>query len=398
MTVVGVAQEGFQNETRGDNPDLYFPISMREAISADWKGLEDRQNAWVTMFVRRKPGVSLADAENAINVPYRAQVEYAAARLKQPAPEMLKRFQARRIQLREGDYGRGGLREQASQSLWMMTGITAMVLLIACANVANLQLARATVRMREAAVRLAVGASRGQLIRAMLGESILLALAGAALGLLFSYTMIRGIVAALPGDEGFDAFFRPAPDARVLLVAMLLAAASGVAFGLFPALLATKTDLVTTLKDQAGQATGGVSSRFRKTLVTAQIALASMPLICGGLFAQPGQREPHRPGHARRPSPHLQRASQTEPLLERAQRATASPVDRADRGHPRCDAGELRVDARHRRRLQRHERERAGLYAHGHRRRGQRHQRRRRGLLPGHEHPADLRPRVHCRR
>src|SRR5580658_5043351 len=194
LTIVGVAQKGFLSERLGDSPAIYVPVSMKKALTPDWDAFQDRQNSWITLFGRVKPGVTLARADAAINVIYRGQLEKDIQLLRRPSPTFLQEFRAKKIVLRPGQYGRGRLREERRQPLLLLLGMTAMVLLISCANVANLQLARASARTREIAVRLAMGASRPQLIRQLLIEACILSLAGGLVGLVAAYWTLRGII------------------------------------------------------------------------------------------------------------------------------------------------------------------------------------------------------------
>jgi predicted permease len=285
MTIIGVAQKGFNGERLGNSPDVYAPIAMKKALSPDWDAYQDRKNYWITLFARLKPGVSLAQADAAINATYRGQLEKDIELLKQPSPNLLQKFRAKKIILRPGQYGRGGLREESQQPLLLLMGMTALVLQICCANVANLQLARAAARTREIAVRLALGASRVQLIGQLLIESCLLAVAGGALGLGAAYWTLRAIIASLPEVSNVQTFLSPGLDPRVMAFCFALSLVTGLAFGLFPALQSTRPDLVPTLKSQSGQGgTSGAASRFRKSLVTAQMAISLLLLICAGLF------------------------------------------------------------------------------------------------------------------
>jgi predicted permease len=286
MTIVGVTQEGFLSERVGSPPDIYMPISMKEQITPGWEGrLSDRRNAWVTMFGRLKAGVTLERAELEINVAYRAQLEQDIQLLRQPKPDFVERFRAREITLQAGEHGRGGLRDLSRQPLLLLFAMTALVLLIACANVANLQLARGAARAREVAIRLAMGASRGQLIRQFLVESWILALAGGVLGIFAALWTLRAILANIPAGRGLEGFVSTNLDARVLLFCLGLSFVSGLLFGLVPALQASKADLATTLKDQAGQVScSGSANAFRKTLVSGQVAISLLLLITAGLF------------------------------------------------------------------------------------------------------------------
>jgi predicted permease len=287
MTIVGVAQKGFLGERRGESPDIYAPISMKKALTPDWDAFADRQNYWITMFARLKPGETLAQADAAINATYRGQLEKDIQLLKQPSPNLLQRFRAKKIILRPGQYGRGSLRDQSRDPLLLLIGMTAMVLLISCANVANLQLARAAARTREIAVRLALGASRPQVIRGLLLESCLLAVAGGALGLAAAHWTLRAIIASMPPSTGMPTALSPNLDPRVLLFCLGLSIVTGFAFGLFPALQSTRPDMIPALKNQSGQISStGSANAFRKSLATAQVAISLLLLICAGLFAR----------------------------------------------------------------------------------------------------------------
>jgi putative ABC transport system permease protein len=287
MTIVGVARKGFMGERLGNLPDIYVLISMKKALTPDWDAFQDRKTYWVTLIGRLKPGVTLPQADTAINVTYRSQLEKDIQLLGHPSQNLLQRFRAKKILLRPGQYGRGGLREKSQQPLLLLIGMTAMVLLISCANVANLQLARASARTREIAVRLAIGASRPQLIRQLLLESCILAVAGGALGLGAAYWTLRAVIAAISASSGEQSFLTPSLDPRVLLFCIALSLASGLAFGLFPALQSTRPDLVAALKSQSGQTgSAGSANTFRKSLVTVQVAISLLLLISAGLFAR----------------------------------------------------------------------------------------------------------------
>ena len=287
MTIIGVAQKGFNGERLGNSPDIYAPIAMKKALTPDWDAFQNRRDYWISLFARLKPGVSLAQADAAINTTYRGQLEKDIQVFKQPGANFLLRFRAKKIVLRPGQYGRGGLREESQQPLLLLMGMTAMVLLICCANVANLQLARAAARTREIAVRLAMGASRSQLIGQLLVESCLIAVAGGAMGLVAAYWTLRAIIAYLPTSGGMQTFLTPSLDPRVMAFCFALSLVTGLAFGLFPALQSTRPDLVPTLKSQSGQGgASGAATRFRKSLVTAQMAISLLLLICAGLFTR----------------------------------------------------------------------------------------------------------------
>jgi predicted permease len=285
MTIVGVAEKGFDGERRGTSVDVFVPISMNREMTPDWNGFEDRRDHWVTLFGRLKPGLTRGMAAAAINLAYRAELEEDVAHLGRRSEEFLQRYRAKRIVLQPGGRGRGGLREQARPRLLLLMGMTLLVLLMACANVTSLQLARGAARAREVAVRLAMGASRRRLIRLLVTESFVLAGAAAGLGLLAAHWTLRILLPALPGGD--PALLSAQIDARVLSFCLLLSAATAVLFGLYPALQASRPDLVSFLKAQSGDAYLGLHrGLFRRSLVTAQVAVSLLLLVCAGLFVR----------------------------------------------------------------------------------------------------------------
>jgi predicted permease len=281
LTVVGVAPRGFIGTTLFNFvPDVWVPAMMQQTIApADGNYLEGRSNRWINARARLKPGVTLKQAEAALNV--------AAQQLARQYPQDDKDLRAHLIP--------GGTRMQpflvVNGMIPVTTGIMAvvvlLVLLVACANVANLMLARAASRAREMAIRVAVGASRMRLVRQLLTESVLLSLAAGALGLLFAVWFNDQSKRFYPSldfqttDLDYDARF----DLRLLPFTFLISLATAVFFGLFPALRASKVDQVSAMK---GESTAVRVGRFRigrgNLLVMLQVALSCVLLICGGLF------------------------------------------------------------------------------------------------------------------
>jgi len=287
MTIVGVAQKGFVSEMPGTTPDFFVPIMMKREMTPDRDGLKDRRDYWVTLFGRLKPGTTIEQATAAINTTYRAQLEQDLALLTNPNADLRARFAAKKIVLRPGHYGRGQLRENGRRPLQLLLAMTLLVLLIACANVANLQLARALAQTREMAVRLALGASRRRLLGHLLFESLVLAAAGGALGLAVAHWTLRGILATLPPRTVGPNVLTASLDGRVLVFAVLLALLTSVVFGLYPAWQASRAELTLALRDQSGQTTAGRSTGvFRKGLVTLQTAISLLLLISAGLFGK----------------------------------------------------------------------------------------------------------------
>src|SRR6185436_8774180 len=195
------------------------------------------------------------------------------------------RFKAKPLLLAEGSRGQSDVRKEGKAPLMLLFGVTAFVLIIACANIANLLLARSASRAAEMAVRLSIGAGRGQLIRQLLGESCLLALFGGAGGLLVAQWTLNLMASLLPSDAANTIDF--SIDWRMMLFAAALALGTGMLFGLFPAIHSTRPDLVSALKGQSGQPSGArAASRFRTSLATTQIALSMALLVSAGLFAR----------------------------------------------------------------------------------------------------------------
>jgi putative ABC transport system permease protein len=285
MTIVGIAEQGFEGERRGDTVDIFVPISMNRELTPDWNGFSDRQDHWVTLFGRLKPGLTPEAASAAINVAYRAQLEEDIAGLGRRNEEFLQRYRAKRVVLRPGQWGRGGLRERSRPPLLVLMGMTLLVLFMACANVTSLQLARGATRAREVAVRLALGASRLRLVRHLLAESLVLAGVAALLGLLAAHWFLRVLLAILPTDA--SAAFTAGVDGRVLSFCLVLSAVTTFVFGLYPSVQASRPDLVAALKAQSGEGSpASAGGFFRRSLVTVQVAVSVLLLVCAGLFAR----------------------------------------------------------------------------------------------------------------
>lgn len=284
MTVVGVAAPGYEGEIVARPADVFVPITMRKEVTPGFDGFQNRKAYWVTMMGRLKPGVSMKQAEEAINSPYHAMLEEEASLLTQPSADLLKRFKAKKIVLLDGEQGRNQMARDAKMPLFLLMGITGFVLLIACANAANLLLVRATGRRKEIAVRLSIGASRMQLIRQLLVEAWTISVAGGLLGILVSQLTLYGLQQLVPAQ--LSQAVKPVLDTTMLLYTMGASLVTGLAFGLYPALQATNAEVAPTLKDQGGQTTATGSAKFfQGSLVSGQVALSLVLLITAGLFA-----------------------------------------------------------------------------------------------------------------
>ncbi len=242
---------------------------------------------WLQSIGRLKPGVRPEQAKASINVTFQRMIESVLGSTL--TPEERKGVLDQRINLQTGARGSSTLHEAYGAPLKVLMGLVGFVLLIACANVANLLLARGTARQKEFAVRLAMGAGRGRLIRQLLSESLLLALAGAAAGILLAQwadtLLLQMVSQGSTGSEAVQVNLRL--DARMLAFTLGVAVLSAVLFGLIPALRATRLDLSPILKSTAGGTSGeNASRRFpaTKVLVIAQVAISLILLVAAGLF------------------------------------------------------------------------------------------------------------------
>ena len=287
MTIIGVAPEGFEGTTLGSRPNLFAPMTMRPALQLGTvKGMENRQNYWVYLFGRLKPGVSIDQAKSAINAVYHPIINDVEAPLqKGMSDQTMKKFRAKEIVLKDGRRGQSSVHREATVPIMMLFSITGIVLLIACANIANLLLARAANRSMEMAVRLSLGATRRQLLTQLLTESVLLAAIGGVASLLVARWTLGAISALLPGEIANALHFEIHWPAVFFAAALSLL--TGVFFGLFPAIHSTRPDLVTALRNNSGKLSGGRgAARFRTSLATAQVALSMALLIAAGLFVK----------------------------------------------------------------------------------------------------------------
>ena len=282
LTIVGVAPPEFRGTTLGSTPSVYVPITMRGVLTG-FRNWDKRRQYWVYVFGRLKPGVTLEQAQAQENVLFHSIVNNVEAALQTGiSASTLARFKAKKLTLVDGSRGSSDLHDQTRTPLMLLLGITIFVLAIACANVANLLLARAANRSVEIAVRLSLGATRGRLLAQLLLESVLLAVLGGAVGLFVAWATLHGIVAILPQTLSSTLSFSLSPAA--IAFAAVLTMTTGLLFGLFPALHSTRPNLASMLRDGSGKTSATRSAtRFRTSLVTAQIALSMALLVSAGL-------------------------------------------------------------------------------------------------------------------
>ena len=283
FTIVGVTPAGFNGPDVLENNDIYIPTMMQALVRPPRGGFSGDMNPdllsrrgprWMRMIGRLKPDVSFEQAQAAMTT--------IASGLEQAYPETNRNTIASLFPVSKIDpQGYPQLLSVAG----LLLGVVGLVLLIACANVANLLLARASARRREIAVRLAMGASRSRLVRQLLTESLLISLAGGVAGLLLALWTIDILKTATPPDGIFSFTLDYRLDGRVLAFTFGLSLLTGIIFGLAPALQASRPDLVPALKDEASAAVQGHRRlNLRNVLVVAQVALSLVLLIGAGLF------------------------------------------------------------------------------------------------------------------
>ncbi len=290
MTIIGVSAPGFAGLDPASSPQIRIPVLMQKAMMPEWNWFEfaDRRSRWVQVFARLKPGYTVESARASLQVLFRQIREYEMTLPKAAkwSAYMRARFLQGTVHLDRAATGYSELRNQFSTALIVLMTMVGLVLLIACANVANLLIARAFARQKEIAVRLSIGASRGRLVRQLLIESLLLSGIGGLAGIGLAVAMTRGLLALIPAESN-PLLIRPEPDLRILLFTLGLTVLTGLLFGLMPALRASRPDLWSTLKDTVGSIAGrGGSLLLRKSLVAAQVALSFLLLFGAGLFVR----------------------------------------------------------------------------------------------------------------
>jgi predicted permease len=286
FTIVGVSARGFTGVQVGQTADVMLPLMMKAQMTPTWNDLDNRRSRWVTVMARLKPGVSRTAAEAAMNVIYRQINEQEVKDIPNNSENFRKRFVSKHLDVLPGHRGLSDLRSEFSTPLIVLMSMVGVVLLIACANVANLLLARTTARQKEIALRLALGAGRGRIVRQQLVESGLLAFAGTVVGLLLAWWTGGLLLAALPGDPAARNLSAE-PDLRVTAFAIGTGVLTAFLFGIVPAIQATRAGVIGALKEESGSvAGGGRQARLRRVLVIGQVALSMLLLAGAGLFAR----------------------------------------------------------------------------------------------------------------
>ncbi len=281
MTVIGIGPPEFDSLTTGFNPDVRVPITMQPQMYLSGSMLASRDDWWLHLVGRLKSGVTREEAEAALTARLRRYVKQVNNG--QPVSEFRRHvFESTRMNLLPAGTGLATQAERGAKQLWVLMAVVGIVLLSGCLNIANLLLARTAARRREIAVRLSLGAPRRRLIRQLLTESVLLAFAGGAGGVVFAVAGARLLAMFLTaGQPGMS--LHVMPDARVLTFTLALSLLTGILFGLAPAVQGTRIDVTPELKGELSRLPGTRIS-WRKALVSIQVALSVLLLIAAGLF------------------------------------------------------------------------------------------------------------------
>ncbi len=285
MTVIGVAAPSFRGIDVGEVPSLWIPAAMSAQAIPGFASQLDRRMRWMQVLGRLRPDVTAAQAQAGLQPWFKAMLDEDTHRAGFPrvTAERRQRFLASRLELTPAPQGHSVLRRRLAQPLWVLLAATAVLLGLACLNVAGLFLARGSAREREISTRLALGASRGRISRQFLADGVLLALTGGTLGVLLAPLAMRALIVSLPRDAAANALHSTV-DSRLLLFTLFLTATAGVLSGLAPAVQAGRRSFILSLRERGGTGFGGV--RLRKAIVTIQIAFTLILVTGGALFVR----------------------------------------------------------------------------------------------------------------
>jgi predicted permease len=286
LTIIGVAAATFRGIDVGEVPSLWIPASMSTAMIPGFQDLHDRRTRWMQVLGRLNSGVTLREAQAGLQPWFKAMLRQDMTLPGFPVitAERRQKFLRSSLVLTAAPQGHSGLRRRLLEPLWVLFGVTAVLLGLACLNVSGLFLARGSARQREIGTRLALGASRGRLARQLLAESLFIAVAGGLLGTAVAPLAVRTLIALLPPMGNGGTALHAGLDLQLLLFAFASSVAAGLLSGLAPAWQAGRRALVSSLRERGGTGFSGV--RIRKAIVTAQIALALILVVGAALFVR----------------------------------------------------------------------------------------------------------------
>ena len=285
MTIVGVSRNGFTGVQVGQTSDVFVPMSMAKQMTFDDGALTEWNDYWMKVLGRRAPGVSDAQARTGLNAAYHPLLEENVAKTSFNEQKR-QAFLAKQIVLETGARGRNVAQRDSGPELIILFAMVALVLLIACTNVANLLLARGAARQREFAIRCAMGATRGRIVRQLVIESMLCAVAGGVVGIAIGSWLISELIPIVVANTGVDGL-KAQLDPSVLLYAIAATLLSGIFFGVLPAWRVTRNSVTDVIKDQGSTSSASVAHvRFRKILVAGQVAFTLLLLAGAALFTK----------------------------------------------------------------------------------------------------------------
>jgi predicted permease len=285
LTVVGIAQAGFDGVQVGEMPDIFIPVTMKAQMTPNWDGLADHTDRWLALIGRMKPGRNRQNAEAALQTLYHQVLEADLPFMKYSKQEQ-PAFLARKLLLNQGARGRPILEEQIGEPLIFLAAMVGLILLIACSNLASLLIARGEARHREIGVRLSLGAPRRRIVRQLLTENLLLAVAGGVAGLALAFGILRTLSGPIEQSIG-SLHVGTRLDFRMLAFAASASLVTGILFGLAPALRVVRADPQAGLQDRSSKAAGSRSNvRLRKWLMVFQVAMTVLLMAEAALFTQ----------------------------------------------------------------------------------------------------------------
>ena len=283
FTVVGVAARGFDGVLKGQNADVFVPIAMKRELTPGWNGLVERDIMWLNIFARLKPGMSRTRTEGLLQVAYAPILEAEIQSTKHPSARFREKYLRQHISLQPAAQGINLMAATWGEPLLILTAMVGLVLMITCANVAGLLMAKGAARRKEIAVRMALGAGRWAVVRQLLLESLVLGAAGGLVALWVAAWSSRLLIHLLPEDAAGG--IATNLDVRVLLFNAAVALVASLLFGVLPAVQSARTDISAALKDAAGRIASELShARWRQVLVAGQFALSLLLLVAAGLF------------------------------------------------------------------------------------------------------------------